>query len=206
MERNKLRLIIESLLFASDAPITLKKFQEIFPEIPPKELQELLSKLQEEYEGLDRSFYLREVAKGYQLCTKSEYSEWIKKLKRARPFRLSKATMETLAIIAYKQPITRAEIEQIRGVDTAGILRALLEKKLIKISGKKDVPGKPLLYSTTPKFLTMFGLKEIKDLPTLEDIEQLEEHPKLVISKKSSGNPEEFPYPQTPVPNDENQS
>jgi segregation and condensation protein B len=184
LERSELKLIIESLLFAGEAPIQLKKIHEVFPDVSLKELREILEKLKEEYENLNRSFYLREVANGYQLCTKPEYAGWIRKLKKTRPSRLSPATMETLAIIAYKQPITRAEIEQIRGVDTAGILRSLLEKKLIKITGKKDVPGRPLLYGTTSKFLTMFGLKGLKDLPTLEDIEQLDEQSLPLFSEK----------------------
>jgi len=184
LERNELKLIIESLLFAAEAPIQLKKIHEVFPDVSLKELREILEKLKEEYKTLNRSFFLREVAEGYQLCTKPEYAGWIRKLKKSRPSRLSPATMETLAIIAYKQPITRAEIEQIRGVDTAGILRSLLEKKLIKITGRKDVPGRPLLYGTTSKFLTMFGLKGLKDLPTLEDIEQLDEQSLPLFSEK----------------------
>lgn len=176
MERTELKLILESLLFAAEAPIQIRKFHDIFPEITQKDLRELLTEMKTEYDNLNRSFYLREVANGYQLCTKPEYSEWIKKLRKTRPVRLSPATMETLAIIAYKQPITRAEIEQIRGVDTSGVLRTLLEKRIIRILGKKEVVGRPLLYGTTPMFLTMFGLKGLKDLPTLEDVSQLDEH------------------------------
>lgn len=176
MERNELKLVLESLLFAADAPIQVRRLHDIFPDVSQKDLREVLLELQTEYRNLNRSFYLREVAHGFQLCTKAEYSEWIKQLKKARPIRLSPATMETLAIIAYKQPITRAEIEQIRGVDTSGVLRTLLEKKIVKILGKKEVVGKPLLYGTTPLFLTMFGLKGLKDLPTLEDVSQLGDH------------------------------
>lgn len=173
LEPGELKYILESMLFASEIPIPLRRFHEIFPELAQKELKQILDDLRQDYEAMHRSFCLREVASGYQLCTKPEYSQWIKKFKGSRPLRFTGATMETLAIIAYKQPITRAEIEEIRGVDTGGTLRTLLEKRLIKISGKKEVPGKPLLYSTTPNFLTVFGLKGLKDLPALEDVEQL---------------------------------
>ncbi|MCX8011901.1 MAG: SMC-Scp complex subunit ScpB [Desulfobacterota bacterium] len=173
-ERTEIKLVLESFLFSSDVPLRLEKLQEIFPEIQLKELREIMLELKEEYERLERSFAIREVANGFQFYTRPEYSPWIKKFKKIRPQRLSPATMETLAIIAYKQPVTRAEIEEVRGVDTGGIIRTLLEKNLIKIAGKKDVPGKPLLYSTTPKFLAMFGLKNLKELPALEDLQQID--------------------------------
>jgi segregation and condensation protein B len=198
LERTELKLILESLLFAAEAPIQIRKFHDIFPEIPQKDLRELLTEMKTEYENLNRSFYLREVANGYQLCTKAEYSEWIKKLRKTRPIRLSPATMETLAIIAYKQPITRAEVEQIRGVDTSGVLRTLLEKRIIKILGKKEVVGRPLLYGTTPTFLTMFGLKGLKDLPTLEDVSQLDENSLPLFPLEQQGEAEEpSPAPET---------
>jgi len=197
VERTELKLILESLLFAAETPLQIKKFHDIFPEIPQKDLRELLLELQTEYENLNRSFHLREVAHGFQLCTKAEYSEWIKKFKGTRPARLSPATMETLAIIAYKQPITRAEIEQIRGVDTSGVLRTLLEKNIIKILGKKEVVGRPLLYGTTATFLTMFGLKGLKDLPTLEDVSQLDEHALPLFPAEPHHEAEASPSTQT---------
>lgn len=168
----------------------LEKLNEIFPDTLLKELREIMSELKEEYNTLNRSFAIREVANGFQFYTKTEYSSWIKKFKKIRPSRLSPATLETLAIVAYKQPLTRAEIEDVRGVDAGGILRALLEKNLIKIIGKKDVPGKPLIYSTTPKFLTMFGLKGLKDLPTLEDISQVDASMLPLFAQKNEEEPE----------------
>lgn len=173
MEPGELKYVLESMLFVSEIPISLRKFQELFPELGIKDLKNALELLRQDYENMHRSFCLREVANGFQLCTKPEYSEWVKKLKGARPVRFTGATMETLAIVAYKQPITRPEIEEIRGVDSGGTIRTLLERRLVKISGKKDAPGRPLLYSTTPHFLTVFGLKGLKDLPALEDVEQL---------------------------------
>lgn len=175
MERNDLKLILESLLFASEVPIGLDRFHEIIPDIAKKELRETLSELRDDFDRLDRSFCLREIAHGYQLCTKPRYSEWIAKLRKSRPFRLGPAAMETLAIVAYKQPVTRAEIEELRGVEVGGILRSLLEKRLLRIIGKKDVAGKPLLYGTTAQFLTVFGLKGLNELPSLENIEEYDE-------------------------------
>lgn len=190
MERTEIKLILESLLFSTETPMRLEKLNEIFPDTLLKDLREIMSELKEEYDSLNRSFAIREVANGFQFYTKTEYSPWIKKFKKIRPARLSPATLETMAIIAYKQPITRAEIEDVRGVDAGGILRALLEKSLIKIIGKKDVPGKPLIYSTTPKFLTMFGLKGLKDLPTLEDISQVDASILPLFSQKLQEEPE----------------
>ena len=204
LEKNDYKIIIESLLFSSEAPLKLQRIQEILPELNTKDLRQLLAELTEDYERLGRSFSLREVANGYLLCTRPEFSEWIHKLKKSKPFRLGSATMETLAIVAYKQPITRSEIEDIRGVDIGGIIRTLLEKKFIKILGKKDVPGKPLLYGTTPTFLTLFGLKSLSDLPALEDIEQTMDPAmplfaglSLVPSESSSPGGE---VPETPDP------
>lgn len=200
MERTEIKLILESLLFSTETPMRLEKLHEIFPDTQLKELREIMSELKEEYDTLNRSFAIREVADGFQFYTKTDYSPWIKKFKKIRPARLSPATLETLAIIAYKQPITRAEIEEVRGVDPGGILRALLEKSLIKIIGKKDVPGKPLLYSTTPKFLTMFGLKALKDLPTLEDITQVDANMLPLFSQTSQDNQEPSQFGEGIIP------
>jgi segregation and condensation protein B len=200
LKRTEIKLILESLLFSTETPMRLEKLNEIFPETNLKDLREIMSELKEEYNALNRSFAIREVANGFQFYTKTEYSLWIKKFKKIRPARLSPATLETLAIIAYKQPITRAEIEDVRGVDAGGILRALLEKNLIKIIGKKDVPGKPLIYSTTPKFLTMFGLKALKDLPTLEDISQVDVTTLPLFTQKPQEEPEAPSVPEALPP------
>ena len=185
----------------------LEKLNEIFPDTQLKDLREIMSELKDEYNTLNRSFAIREVANGFQFYTKTEYSPWIKKFKKIRPARLSPATLETLAIIAYKQPLTRAEIEDLRGVDAGGILRALLEKSLIKIIGKKDVPGKPLIYGTTPKFLTMFGLKGLKDLPTLEDISQVDATMLPLFSQKFQEEPKTPSVPEEipPIAADDHQ-
>jgi len=165
--------IIESLLFVSDTPLTVDHLKKLLPFAETKEIREVLLALSEEYETRKGGFFLREVAGGYQIRTRPEYTKWIKRLIRPNPFRVSKAALETLAIIAYKQPIIRSDIEQIRGVDCGGILRMLLERKLIRVLGRKEIPGRPLIYATTKQFLEIFGLKDLKDLPTPEEIEAL---------------------------------
>lgn len=165
--------IIESLLFVSDAPITIDRIKKLLPFAETKEIRKALLALSEEYETRKGGFFLREVAGGYQIRTRPEYTKWIKRLIRPNPLRVSKAALETLAIIAYKQPIIRSDIEQIRGVDCGGILRMLLERKLIRVLGRKEIPGRPLIYATTKQFLEIFDLKDLKDLPTPEEIEAL---------------------------------
>ena len=130
--------------------------------------------MQREYQEQNRAFQLKEVANGYQLRTQPVFSPWLKKLKKTKPFRLTQPTLETLAIIAYRQPITKMEIEKISGVDSGGIVKTLLDKKLITLAGKKDVPGKPFLFATTKTFLEVFGLENLSSLPTLKDIEDLD--------------------------------
>ncbi|MFP3869761.1 MAG: SMC-Scp complex subunit ScpB [Syntrophobacteria bacterium] len=167
---NRVRAIIESLLFVAEVPLTLAKIKAILSMYTHAEITEALEALRREYAGDEHGFYLAEVAQGYQFRTKPEYKEWIRKVKKITPTRLSQAALETLALIAYKQPILRAEVEAIRGVDVGGVLRLLLEKRLIKILGRKDVPGRPFVYGTTERFLEIFSLKDIDSLPTLEEI------------------------------------
>jgi segregation and condensation protein B len=125
-----------------------------------------------DYETRQGGFYLNLVAGGYQIRTRPEYMEYIKRLLQPKPQRLSKAALETLAIIAYKQPVIRADIEHLRGVDCGGVLRVLLERKFIRVLGRKEIPGRPLIYATTKRFLEVFGLKNLKDLPTPKEIEE----------------------------------
>jgi segregation and condensation protein B len=167
---SKLRAIIESLLFVSEVPLSLVKLKTILAMHTHGEIVQALEELRQEYADHKHGFFLSEVAQGYQLRTKPEYGEWIRKMKKIIPTRLSQASLETLAVIAYKQPILRSEIESIRGVDVGGILRLLLEKNLIKILGRKNVPGRPIIYGTTHKFLEFFSLKDISSLPTLEEM------------------------------------
>lgn len=166
-----LQLIVEALLFASDKPLSIKDIRVCLPEAKPAEIKEALEALEKDYIQMERSFRLRQVADAYQLRTRSEYSPFIQKMFESSPTRLSRAAMETLSIIAYKQPILRQEIERFRGVDVGGILRTLLEKGLIKIMGRKDLPGRPLIYGTTNKFLEVFDLRDLESLPKLKEIQ-----------------------------------
>ena len=165
-----LKLIVESLLFSSQKLLTAKEITTFLPDEKLADIKDALKVLKYEYDAMSRSFELREVSGGYQFRSRSEYSSYILRMLQTTPNRLSRAAMETLAIIAYKQPLIRHEIEKYRGVDVGGILRTLLEKKLIKIIGRKDLPGKPLIYGTTKTFLAVFDLKRISDLPKMKEI------------------------------------
>ena len=168
-----LKYIIESLLFVSEEPISLQQLKTILEMEETNAVREALAELSAEYDQRGGGFELREVAGGYQLRTRSDYSEWVKKLLKPSPTRLSRAALETLAIIAYKQPIIRADVEHIRGVDCGGVLRMLLEKKLIRVLGRKDIPGRPMIYGTTRQFLEVFNLRDLRDLPSPKEIEAL---------------------------------
>jgi segregation and condensation protein B len=169
----KIKAVIEALIFASDTPLAPEKIRVVFPEVEKTEIREIIDQLVSEYNERQGGMCLQEVAGGFQFRTNPELSQWIKKLKSTKPHSLSPQAMETLAIIAYKQPIVKSEIESIRGVDVGGPLRNLLDKKLIRIVGRKDVPGKPIIYGTTRKFLEVFNLKDIMDLPNLRELKEL---------------------------------
>ncbi len=165
--------IIESLLFVAEEPLTVDKIKRVTAQAETKEIKDALAALSAEYEARPGGFYLDEVAGGFQIRTRPEYNEWIRKLIQPRPLRLSKAALETLVIIAYKQPIIRSDIEHLRGVDCGGVLRVLLERKLIRVLGRREIAGRPLIYATTKHFLEVFDLKNLKDLPTPREIEEL---------------------------------
>ena len=165
-----LKLIIEALLFTSSKPLSPQEIHRSLPESPLSDIKAALTGLQEEYDAMQRSFCLKEVAEGYQIRTKSGYAPYVLRMLKRSPARLSRAALETLAIIAYKQPIIRQEIERFRGVDVGGILRTLLEKDLIRIMGRKPLPGRPLIYGTTKSFLEVFDLKDLESLPKLKEM------------------------------------
>ncbi|MGD2098574.1 MAG: SMC-Scp complex subunit ScpB [Desulfobacterales bacterium] len=169
---DNLKNIVESLLFVSDEPLTIERLKQIISDSETKALREALDELMLDYETRQGGFYLNPVAGGYQIRTRPEYMEYIKRLLQPKPQRLSKAALETLAIIAYKQPVIRADIEHLRGVDCGGVLRVLLERKFIRVLGRKEIPGRPLIYATTKRFLEVFGLKNLKDLPTPKEIQE----------------------------------
>ncbi|MGP0629945.1 SMC-Scp complex subunit ScpB [Nitrospina sp. 32_T5] len=172
MEREKIKAIIENLLLASDAPLSPETLQQVLADGTTADaVRDILEELRADYE--DRSLQIVEVAEGYQIGTRPDYFEWIRRmLKLDKTFRLSQPALDTLSIIAYKQPLTRAEVEEIRGVDSSGVVKTLLEKKIIAPGGRKDVPGKPIMYKTTKKFLEYFGLRDLSELPTLEDFSE----------------------------------
>ncbi len=165
--------IIESLLFVAEEPISINQFKRIIVQAAGREIKAALAALAAEYETRQGGFYLDEVAGGWQIRTRPEYNEWIRKMIQPKPLRLSKAALETLVIIAYKQPIIRSDIEYLRGVDCGGVLRVLLERKLIRVLGRREIAGRPLIYATTKRFLEVFDLKDLKDLPTPKEIEEL---------------------------------
>lgn len=165
--------IIESLLFVAEDPLTIDSIKKVLDSTDSNAIRNVLNELSSEYEARKGGFFLREVAGGYQIRTRSEYSQWIRRLLRPNPLRLSNAALETLAIVAYKQPVIRCDIEHLRGVDCGGILRMLLERKLIRVVGRKEIPGRPMIYTTTKKFLELFELKDLKDLPSPKEIEEL---------------------------------
>ncbi len=172
MQEN-LENIIESLLFVAEDPLTVDKLKNILETVDTKEIRSALSNLAEAYETRGGGFKLAEVAGGWQLRSRPEFNEWIKRMLQPPPQRLSKAALETLAIVAYNQPIIRADIEHIRGVDCGGVLRQLLERKLVRVLGRKEIPGRPLIYATTKLFLELFELKDLKDLPSPKEIEEM---------------------------------
>ncbi|MCP4667051.1 MAG: SMC-Scp complex subunit ScpB [Deltaproteobacteria bacterium] len=170
---NPIKLIIEALLFASDRPLTARDMHTWLPDATLSDIKKAAEELLAEYNTMERSFVLKEVAKGYQFRTRSEYASFVLLMLKASPTRLSRAALETLSIVAYKQPVLRQEIERLRGVDVGGILKTLLEKDLIKIMGRKNLPGRPLIYGTTKKFLEVFDLKDLESLPKLKEIRDL---------------------------------
>jgi segregation and condensation protein B len=152
-----------------------ERLKGIFEEATKEQIEAQLQALKADYEARDAGVMVAEVANGYQLATRPEQAVWVRKFKTVKvTTRLSRPALETLAIIAYKQPVTRPEIEAIRGVNIGGIVRNLMERRLVKIVGKKDVPGKPILYGTSVEFLQYFGLKDLSSLPTLREFQELD--------------------------------
>jgi len=172
--KNENLQIIESLLFASDTPLTINKLKEIVPHSDTKKIKKSIESLNENYDKSGSSLKIIEVANGFQLVTREEYSSYIQQLFKGRSAsKLTNPGLETLAIIAYEQPITKQRMEQVRGVNVDGVVKTLLERNLISIVGREKVPGNPLLYGTTNFFLEYFGIKSLKDLPKLKEIDEL---------------------------------
>ena len=177
MDLSDLKKAIESIIFIADQPVSVDKLSLAFPNFERAQIRKCLKDLVEEWGDLDRGFLLSEVAGGFQFRTDPKYSEDISNYnKKIKKFRLSRAALEVTAIIAYKQPVTRVEIESIRGVDSSGVINVLLERRVIEIKGRKEVIGKPFLYGTTAEFLEVFGLKSLNDLPTLKEIDEISQN------------------------------
>jgi segregation and condensation protein B len=175
LDDQQLKAAIEALLFISGSPLTVDRLKGIFEDAAAEQIEAQLQELKAEYAARSAGVMLVEVANGWQLATCPDQAPWVRKFKTVKvSTRLSRPALETLAIIAYKQPVTRPEIEAIRGVNIGGIVRNLMERRLVKIVGKKDVVGKPLLYGTSAEFLQYFGLKDLSALPTLKEFQELE--------------------------------
>ena len=173
MRKSEIKNIIEALLFAARDPLTQTQVNNVFEPDTPN-LKEIVDQLNKQYLKNENAFIINKVAGGFQIVSKKEYEHFISKLfKKSGRLKLSLAAMDSLAIIAYKQPISRYEVEAIRGVDSSGVLKTLLNHELIKIKGRDVGPGRPLLYKTTPKFLEYFGLNRLSDMPKLKEISEL---------------------------------
>lgn len=173
MDRQEQRRIVEGLLLAAPEPLTAQRLGELVPDASAETVGELVTELNAEYAQQGRGFEISEVAGGWQLRTCADLAEFVRALHPRRAARLSRAALETLAVVAYKQPITRAEIEHVRGVDAGAVLRSLLERELVRIAGHREIPGRPMLYATTRRFLEVFGLSALEDLPSLRDLQEI---------------------------------
>jgi len=175
LDDQQLKSAIEALLFIGGGPLSVERLKGIFEDTSKEQIEAQLQALKADYDGRGAGVMLAEVANGWQLATCPEQAPWVRKFKTVKvTTRLSRPALETLAIIAYKQPVTRPEIEAIRGVNIGGIVRNLMERRLVKIVGKKDVAGRPLLYGTSVEFLQYFGLKDLSSLPTLKEFQELD--------------------------------
>jgi segregation and condensation protein B len=172
--KSELKKIIESLIFVSLEPLSLEKIKAVLPDYSSGEIEAVITDLVESYNHEERGIHISKAAGGYLFATRPEYDQWIRLLLRAeKKNRLSRAAMETLSTVAYHQPITLAEISSLRGVDSSHSLKTLLQKRLVKIVGRKKGPGKPLIYRTSNRFLSYFGLESLKDLPSEEEIAKI---------------------------------
>jgi len=201
ISKDKAFSIMESLLFMSPEPRPLYDFENLFEgELSSKEIQQLLKELQESYKQQNRGVYLENIKKSWQLRTKTENKSYLLKIKPKSVFRLSKPSLEVLSIIAFQQPCTKMEIDEMRGVESGHLLRTLMEKELICLAGKSDLPGKASLYKTHNKFLEVFGLNSLEDLPSKKELEELmpekkhEETALQKVSEEMEQGPVKIPY------------
>lgn len=174
MAMDAVKAVMESLLFSSDKPILIEQLRNVFSDLEPTEIRKTIEELKSEYERDNRGIRIVEVAGGFQMVTAADFSNYLKKFyKQKHTDKFSKPALETLAIVAYKQPVTRLEIESIRGVNVDGVVNHLKDLGIIRISGRKRAPGRPFVYSTTREFLEYFGLKSLEELPKMENFSSL---------------------------------
>jgi len=175
MSYPNLSALLEAIVYLAKEPVSLDAIHQALPDVEPGEIQQKLNELVEQYRAPERGIEIREVAGGYRFSTKPEHHEVLKQFLKSQipPTRLSLAALETLAVIAYKQPVTLPEIQDIRGVHASGVIKTLLDKKFVTTAGRKDVLGRPILYKTTKEFLVHFGLKDLNELPSMEEFEEL---------------------------------
>ena len=198
MEDQQLKSAIEAILFVAGSPLSVDRLAGLFEEEARERIETQLAALTRDFDDRGSGLMLAEVAGGYQLATRPENAGWIRKFKSVKvSTKLSRPALETLAIVAYKQPVTRTEVEAIRGVNIGGIMRNLMERRLVKIVGKKDVPGKPMLYGTTPEFLQYFGLRDLSALPTLREFQELEAGEEVMEEVPAGGGEDGAPAEET---------
>ena len=185
--------VVEALLLVSDRPLGVRQIDDVLKNPGQSLVTQALHDLQERLRRQAGGIRLIEVAKGWQLRTDVRTGPWVAAFRGAKPTRLSKAALETLAVVAYRQPVTRAEIENLRGVDAGGVLRMLAEKGIVSASGRSDEPGRPLYYTTTGQFLELFALRDLSDLPTLRDLRELKrDDPREQLRDEDAGDPSEL--------------
>jgi segregation and condensation protein B len=173
MTRSEVRAILEALLFVAPEPLSIDRMAELFDGVDRGEVREALMEVRDELDVRDSGLLVVEVGGGWQMVTRPQYAPWVRRLLSKTPARLSRAGLETLAIVAYRQPITRAEVEQIRGVDCGGAIKTLLERRLVRMLGRMDVAGRPIMYGTTPEFLQYFGLNDLSQMPSLKEFQDM---------------------------------
>jgi segregation and condensation protein B len=186
MELEILSATIESILFVAEKPVSIERLKEVFTEEerPSDEaINEAVAAIQQRYQESAHGFELRQAQGGYHFVTKMENAEYVRRFQASKPFRLGRSALEVLAIVAYRQPITRAEIDQVRGIDSSHLMRTLMERGLVKMGGKAEVPGRPVQYATTPRFLEVVGLTSVGELPPLSELEQLQGNTEDPIKK-----------------------
>lgn len=187
LQGRELVAVLEALLFVSGEPLPLARLTTVIGAVSKAEVEQALNLLSQQLAQDGRGIQLVKLAGGYRLVTKPDYAPWLKRLDKAKAAqKLSRSALESLAIIAYKQPLVRAEIEEIRGVETSGVLRTLLERKLVRIVGRKEVPGRPIMYGTTKFFLEHFGLQDLTQLPPLREFKELGEAEQALLPIEDS--------------------